>query len=121
MTTPNFTDHTERINYTDGESLGEATFDIAPTGKETVLNSLGALATSFSRGINESVRLHPDLVAIEAELASTPWIRFRRKRKLTELRSKLSQELFLKAITSSANGLEIVSFQSQSDDQLKLT
>lgn len=101
-----------RTTYSDGQSIHSVDSDSLDLTPDTILGGLDGMARSLNNALGARVDSDPELARVRAERDATPWYRFRRRKKLSELAMNLHSEAFFRQVGYLGNSIEIIDVQT---------
>lgn len=85
------------------------------SGVEPYKVILGGIVAAMNQSIYERANADPELLAVKAELAKTPWYRFTKRRELSDRASKLGADALGRAVTGMVDSLGIEAIENDPD------
>lgn len=101
-----------RMTYSDGQSIHSVDSDILDSTPNAILDGFDGMAQSLNDAVGARVDADPELTRVRAERDNTPWYRFRRRKKLSELAMRLHSEAFLRQVGYLGDSLEVIDMQT---------
>lgn len=108
-----------RMTYSDGQSIHSVDSDILDSIPNAILDGFDGMAQSLNDAVGARVDADPELTRVRAERDNTPWCRFRRRKKLSELAMRLHSEAFLRQVGYLGDSLDVIFPQRETEEDNK--